>query len=83
MWKLQTDCRPGEGETSSPEEGESHQSRRALTALFGERPTSTQRLSYRALTALAIGLRDLDGLPDEDLRTSWYATIVRILRVPS
>jgi AcrR family transcriptional regulator len=26
MWKLETDRRPGEGETSSPEAGESHQS---------------------------------------------------------
>ena len=57
--------------------------RRALTALFGERPTSTQRLSYRAATALAIGLEDLNGLSDEDLRTALYTTIVRILRVPS
>jgi AcrR family transcriptional regulator len=57
--------------------------RRTLTALFGEHPTSTQRLSYRAVTGLAIGLPDLNGLSDEDLRTALYATIIRILRVPS
>jgi AcrR family transcriptional regulator len=57
--------------------------RRALTALFGEHPTSAQRLSYRAVTGLAIDLKDLDFLPDEELRTVLYATIVRILRVPS
>jgi AcrR family transcriptional regulator len=57
--------------------------RRALTALFGDHPTSAQRLSYRAVTGLAIGLKDLDFLPDEELRTALYATIVRILRVPS
>ncbi|MGH3166542.1 MAG: TetR/AcrR family transcriptional regulator [Trebonia sp.] len=57
--------------------------RRALTALFGERPTSTQHLSYRAATGLAIGLEDLNDLSDEDLRAALYATIARILRVPS
>jgi hypothetical protein len=57
--------------------------RRALTALFGEHPTSTQRLSYRAVVSLAIGLEDLNGLSDEDLRAALCATIVRILRVPS
>jgi hypothetical protein len=57
--------------------------RRALTALFGQRPTSTQLLSYRAATALATGLEDLNGLSDEDLRAALHATIVRILRVPS
>lgn len=57
--------------------------RRALTALFGDRPTSRQRLSYRAATGLATGLEDLNGLSDEDLHDALYATIVRILRVPS
>jgi AcrR family transcriptional regulator len=56
--------------------------RRALTALFGQRPTSTQRLSYQAVTGLAIGLQDLSDLSDEDLHDALHATIVRILRAP-
>jgi AcrR family transcriptional regulator len=57
--------------------------RRALTALYGEHPTPAQFLSYRAAVALALGLDDLNGLSDKDLRTVLHATIVRILRAPS
>lgn len=54
--------------------------RRAMAALFGENPTSAQRLAYRAVTALRIALGDLDDLSDEDLRAALHGTIVRILR---
>lgn len=56
--------------------------RRTVTALFGEHPTSAQCLAYQATTGLAVGLRDLNRLSDEDLRAGLYTTIARILRLP-
>lgn len=56
--------------------------RRTVTALFGEHPTSTQRLAYLATTGLAAGLQDLHNLADDDLRAGLYTTIARILRPP-
>ena len=57
--------------------------RRALTVLFGDKPTAADRLSFNLLFFIPECLPDLAGLTDQELREALQATLLRILRVPS
>jgi AcrR family transcriptional regulator len=55
---------------------------RALTLLFGDNPTGTERLCFSALFFIPECLPDLTDLTDEELREALLTTILRMLRVP-
>jgi AcrR family transcriptional regulator len=55
--------------------------RRALTLLFGDNPTGTERLSFGTVFSIPEILPDLVDLTDEDLREALHTTMLRILRV--
>jgi AcrR family transcriptional regulator len=57
--------------------------RRALTLLFGDDPTGTERLSFSALFCIPECLPELVDLTDTELREALHTTMLRILRVPS
>jgi AcrR family transcriptional regulator len=57
--------------------------RRALTLLFGDNPTGTERLSFSALFRIPECLPELVDLTDTELREALQTTMLRILRVPS
>jgi AcrR family transcriptional regulator len=57
--------------------------RRALTLLFGDNPTGTERLSFSALFFIPECLPELVDLTDTELREALQTTMLRILRVPS
>ena len=57
--------------------------RRALTLLFGDNPTGTERLCFNALFFIPECLPDLADLTDDELREALRTTILRMLRVPS
>jgi AcrR family transcriptional regulator len=55
---------------------------RALTLLFGEKPTGAERLAFDVLFFIPECLPDLADLTDEELREALQTTILRMLRVP-
>jgi AcrR family transcriptional regulator len=57
--------------------------RRALTLLFGDNPTGTERLCFNAMFFIPECLPDLADLTDDELREALQTTMLRILRVPS
>ena len=56
---------------------------RALTLLFGDNPTGTERLCFNAMFFIPECLPDLADLTDDELREALQTTILRMLRVPS
>ena len=56
---------------------------RALTVLFGEKPTGAERLAFGVLFFIPECLPDLADLTDEELREALQTTILRMLRIPS
>ena len=56
---------------------------RALSLLFGDNPTGTERLSFNAVFCIPECLPDLTDLTDEELREALHTTMLRLLRVPS
>ena len=56
---------------------------RALTVLFGERPTGAERLAFGVLFFIPECLPDLADLTDGELREALQTTIMRMLRIPS
>jgi AcrR family transcriptional regulator len=56
---------------------------RALSLLFGDNPTGTERLSFNAVFFIPECLPDLTDLTDEELREALHTTMLRLLRVPS
>jgi AcrR family transcriptional regulator len=56
---------------------------RALTLLFGDHPTGTERLSFGLAYRLSECLPDLVDLTDAELREALRTTAVHVLRVPS
>jgi len=56
---------------------------RALTVLFGEKPTGAERLAFGILFFIPECLPDLADLTDSELREALHSTILRMLRVPS
>ena len=57
--------------------------RRALTLLFGDNPTGTERLAFNAVFFIPESLPDLVDLTDEELREALRTTMLRILRASS
>ena len=57
--------------------------RRALTLLFGDNPTGTERLCFSAEFFIPECLPDLTDLTDAELREALLTTMLRMLRVPS
>jgi len=57
--------------------------RRALTLLFGDNPTGTERLCFNAVFFIPECLPDLADLTDDELREALQTTLLRMLRVPS
>jgi hypothetical protein len=57
--------------------------RRGLALLFGENPTSNERISFYAVFSIHEYLPELVGLTDEELRDAVRTTMLRVLRVPS
>ena len=57
--------------------------RRALTLLFGDNPTGTERLCFNALFFIPECLPDLADLTDDELREALQTTMLHMLRVPS
>ena len=55
---------------------------RALTVLFGEKPTGAERLAFGVLFFVPECLPDLADLTDEELREALHTTILRMLRPP-
>jgi len=55
---------------------------RALTVLFGEKPTGAERLAFGILFFIPECLPDLADLTDEQLREALQTTILRMLRPP-
>jgi AcrR family transcriptional regulator len=55
----------------------------ALTLLFGDNPTASERLSFYAVFSLHDSLSGLIDLTDEELREALRTTMLHILRVPS
>jgi AcrR family transcriptional regulator len=58
-------------------------SQRALTVLFGENPTGTERFAFGVLFFIPECLPELADLTDEELREVLQTTILRMLRVPA
>jgi AcrR family transcriptional regulator len=56
---------------------------RALTLLFGDNPTGTERLCFNAMFFIPECLPDLADLTDDELREALQTTMLRMLRVPS
>jgi AcrR family transcriptional regulator len=56
---------------------------RALTLLFGDNPTGTERLCFNAVFFIPECLPDLADLTDDELREALQTTMLRMLRVPS
>jgi len=59
---------------------------RALTVLFGERPTGAERLAFGVLFFIPEclpDLADLTDLTDGELREALQTTMLRMLRIPS
>ena len=56
---------------------------RALSLLFGDNPTGTERLSFNAVFFIPECLPDLTDLTDKELREALHTTMLRLLRVPS
>jgi len=65
------------------DEGPLSMRRRALTLIFGDNPTTTERLAFMALAAIPGYLPELASLSDEELREALRTTMLHILRVPS
>jgi AcrR family transcriptional regulator len=57
--------------------------RQALTLLFGDNPTGTERLCFNAVFFIPECLPDLADLTDDELREALQTTMLRMLRVPS
>ena len=57
--------------------------RRALTLLFGDNPTGTERLCFNAVFFIPECLPDLADLTDDELREALQTTLLHMLRVPS
>jgi AcrR family transcriptional regulator len=57
--------------------------RRALTLLFGDSPTGTERLCFNAVFFIPECLPDLADLTDDELREALQTTMLHMLRVPS
>jgi len=57
--------------------------RRALTLLFGDNPTGTERLAFNAVFFTPECLPDLVDLTDSELREALHTTMLRMLRVRS
>jgi AcrR family transcriptional regulator len=57
--------------------------RQALTLLFGDNPTGTERLCFNAMFFIPECLPDLADLTDDQLREALQTTMLRMLRVPS
>ena len=57
--------------------------RRALTLLFGDKPTGAERLAFNAVFFIPESLPDLVDLTDEELREALRTTMLRILRASS
>jgi AcrR family transcriptional regulator len=55
---------------------------RALELLFGDNPTSAERVAFLTMLWLPECLPDLVDLTDEELRDALQATLLRVLRVP-
>jgi len=55
----------------------------ALTLLFGDNPTGTERLALGAVYRLPDCLPELVDLTDAELREALHSTFLRLLRVPS
>ena len=56
---------------------------RALTLLYGDHPTGTERLAFSTMFFIPECLPELADLTDEELRQALQATMLRMLRVPS
>jgi AcrR family transcriptional regulator len=56
---------------------------RALTLLFGQNPTSNERISFYAVFSIHEYLPELVDLTDEELRDTVRTTMLHMLRVPS
>ena len=54
--------------------------RRALTLLFGDKPTGAERLAFGVLFHIPELLPDLADLTDQELREALQATMLRMLR---
>jgi AcrR family transcriptional regulator len=65
------------------DEGPLSMRRRALTVIFGDNPTATERLAFMALSSIPGYLPELASLSDEELREALRTTMLHILRVPS
>jgi AcrR family transcriptional regulator len=65
------------------DEGPLSMRRRALAVIFGDNPTTTERLAFMALAAIPGYLPELASLSDEELREALRTTMLHILRVPS
>ena len=57
--------------------------RRALSLIFGDSPTATERLAFMAVSSIPGYLPELADLTDEELRAALRTTMLHILRVPS
>ena len=55
----------------------------ALTLLYGDHPTGTERLAFSTMFFIPECLPELADLTDEELRQALQATMLRMLRVPS
>jgi AcrR family transcriptional regulator len=53
---------------------------RALTLLFGDKPTGADRLAFNAVFFIPECMADLADLTDEELREALHTTMLRILR---
>jgi AcrR family transcriptional regulator len=65
------------------DEGPLWMRQRALTLVFGDNPTTTERLAFMALSSIPGYLPELASLSDEELREALRTTMLHILRVPS
>jgi AcrR family transcriptional regulator len=57
--------------------------RRALALLFGENPTSNERISFYAVFSVHEYLPELVDLTDDELRDAVRTTMLRVLRNPA
>ena len=55
--------------------------RRALSLIFGDNPTATERLAFMAVSSIPGYLPELADLTDEELRAALRTTMLHILRV--
>ena len=65
------------------DEGPLSMRQRALTLIFGDSPTATERLAFVALSSIPGYLPEFASLSDEELREALRTTMLHILRVPS